>query len=139
MTPGSRAIIAGIAYFGVVFAAGFTLGISRVMLLVPRIGVRTAELLEMPIMLCVVVLAARAVVRRFAIERENRGRLVMGGVAIVLAIGAELLVAIGIQHQSLTAYLANRDPVSGSVFAVLLVVFAAAPLLLSRFQTGREM
>ena len=132
MTAGKRAIVAGIAYFALVFAAGFGLGIFRVTLLVPRVGVRFAELLEMPIMLAVVVLSARAIVRRFTIERANRGRLVMGGVAFALAIAAESLVVIGIQHQSLSVYLAGRDPVSGSVFALLLVVFAAAPLLLAR-------
>jgi hypothetical protein len=32
-------------YFGLVFAAGFALGVIRVLLLVPRLGVRTAELI----------------------------------------------------------------------------------------------
>lgn len=39
----------GVAYFGLVFGAGFLLGCIRVPFLVPRLGARVAELLEMPV------------------------------------------------------------------------------------------
>jgi len=42
---------AGVLYFAVVFGAGFVLGPIRVMWVVPRLGTRTAEILEAPIML----------------------------------------------------------------------------------------
>ena len=74
MTADKRAIVAGIAYFAMVFAAGFGFGIFRVTLPVPCVGVRFAELLEMPIMLAVVVLSARAIGGHFAIDRGSRGR-----------------------------------------------------------------
>ena len=134
MTPNNRAMVAGVAYFAMVFATGFAFGVIRVVLLVPRLGARSAELFEMPIMLAVVLLSARFVVRRCAIEPGIRSRLLMGGFAIALAIVAELLVAVGLQNQSLIQYLAAQDPVSGRVFAVMLVMFAAAPLILSRFE-----
>jgi hypothetical protein len=51
-----------------VFGAGFLLGCIRVPLLVPRLGVRTSELLEMPIQLVVIVFAARFVVERFSVS-----------------------------------------------------------------------
>lgn len=57
----------GAAYFGLVFGAGFLLGCIRVPFLVPRLGARVAELLEMPIEFVVMVFAARFVVRRFSL------------------------------------------------------------------------
>ena len=65
-----RTLKAGVLYFAVVFAVGLALGTLRVLWLVPRVGSRTAELMETPIMLAVTVLAARWVVRRLAMARE---------------------------------------------------------------------
>jgi hypothetical protein len=42
---------AGVLYFTLVFGAGFVLGPMRILCLVPRVGTRTAELMEMPMML----------------------------------------------------------------------------------------
>jgi len=50
---------AGVLYFAVVFGAGFILGPIRLLWAVPRFGPRIAELMEMPIMLVVIVVAAR--------------------------------------------------------------------------------
>ncbi|MDH5176640.1 MAG: hypothetical protein OEX15_08255, partial [Gammaproteobacteria bacterium] len=53
-------------YFLLVFSAGFMLGTVRVLFIVPAIGERAAELLEMPLMLLVVAMAARFIVGKFA-------------------------------------------------------------------------
>jgi hypothetical protein len=50
---------AGALYFALAFGAGFVLGTIRVLWVVPRVGERTAELMETPIMLVVIMLAAR--------------------------------------------------------------------------------
>ena len=50
---------AALLYFLTVFGAGFLLGPIRIFLLVPKIGVRAAELIEMPIMLTAIYFAAR--------------------------------------------------------------------------------
>jgi hypothetical protein len=52
-----EALKAGVLYFALVFAAGFVLGTVRTLWAVPRLGVRTAELIELPTMLGVSVLA----------------------------------------------------------------------------------
>ena len=49
---------AALLYFLTVFGAGFLLGPIRIFLLVPKIGVRAAELIEMPIMLTAIYFAA---------------------------------------------------------------------------------
>ena len=58
---------AGVFYFALVFGAGFVLGPMRILWVVPRFGVRMAELLETPIMLVVTIFAARWIVRRLAV------------------------------------------------------------------------
>ena len=57
---------AAVLYFALVFGAGFVLGTIRTLWVVPRAGIRAAELIESPIMLLVTVFAATWVVRRSA-------------------------------------------------------------------------
>lgn len=120
---------AALAYFGWVFGAGFLMGTVRVPILVPRLGERLAELLEMPVMFVVIWFAARWVVRRFALLPSPRVRWRTGLIALALLIGAELSLALLLQGQSLGDYVASRDPVSGSVYLAMLGVFAAMPYL----------
>ncbi|WP_265943675.1 hypothetical protein [Dechloromonas sp. A34] len=127
-----KAIKAGIAYFGLAFAAGFAMGTVRVLFLVPRLGERLAELLEMPFMLVAIWWAARFVARRFALARVVSVRLTTGLVALILLLGAEILLAAMLQDRSLGDYLASRDPVSGGVYLLMLGLFAAMPLILAR-------
>jgi len=52
-----------VLYFAFVFGAGFVLGTIRVLPVVPRIGTRTAELMETRVMIVVSFLAARWIIR----------------------------------------------------------------------------
>jgi hypothetical protein len=54
---------AGVLYFALVFGAGFVLGTIRTLWVVPRFGMRVAELMETPIMLVVTIVAARWIVQ----------------------------------------------------------------------------
>lgn len=122
-----RVALAALLYFGCVFGAGFVFGAFRVTLLVPRLGVRWAELAEMPLMACVIVLAARWTVRRAAPPFGSGERLAAGALALGLVLVAEVALAAVLQGLSPRAYATGRDPVSGSVYAALLLVFAALP------------
>ncbi|QLQ24686.1 MAG: hypothetical protein HZT41_07315 [Dechloromonas sp.] len=126
------AIKAGLAYFALVFGAGFVLGALRVSLLVPRFGERISELAEMPLMFAVVVFAARFVMRRFAVPLSIPARLGAGLLALALLLAAELLLAVVLQERSLADYIASRDPVSGSVYLAMLALFALMPVLVAR-------
>jgi hypothetical protein len=126
------ALRAGLAYFALVFGTGFVLGALRVMWLVPRLGVRNAELLEMPLMAVVIVLAARFVVRRFALAPAPGLRLAVGGWAVGLLLAAEFTLGAVLGGQTPAQVVAGRDPVSGSVYAALVVVMALLPWLLAR-------
>lgn len=127
-----RIVSAALAYFALAFGAGFVLGTLRVLLLVPRLCVRVAELLEMPVMLGVIVLAVRFVVARFRLPRAAPPLLAAGAFALAFLLAAELGLALALGGGSLRAYLAAKDPVSGGVYAILLVLFAAMPALVGR-------
>ena len=122
-------IVRGVVYVALVFGVGFLLGIVRVMALEPRFGERWAELAEAPLMLVVIVLAARYVVRRFPAPRRA-GYLVSGGIALLLLLLVELSVVLGMRGLSISEYVAQRDPVAGSVYVCLLLAFAAMPWIL---------
>jgi hypothetical protein len=120
---------AGFTYFGFVFGAGFLLGAVRVLVLVPRLGARLAELSEMPLMAVVIVLAARHVLRRWPLPSAT-ARLQVGGLALALLLAAELTLAALVQGQSPAQWIASRDPVSGPVYLAMLLVYALMPLVL---------
>ncbi|MES2917870.1 MAG: hypothetical protein V4729_04550 [Pseudomonadota bacterium] len=123
-----RILRSGLSYFLIVFGAGFALAFIRIPFLVPQFGVRTAELLETPVMLAVIYWASRRLIRRHP-ELCWRSRLGAGMVALALLVGAELLVAYALGGRSLSQYIASRDPVSGSVYLASLLAFAVAPAI----------
>lgn len=120
---------AALRYYALVFGAGFVLGAFRVTLLVPRIGERWAELLEMPVMFAVIWFAARHVNREDALPTDHGTRLLVGFTALQLLVLTELGLTLWLQPVSLAEYIAARDPVSGSVYLVMLGVFALMPWL----------
>ena len=119
-------------YFALVFGAGFLLGALRVLWVAPRLGIRAAELLEEPLMLLVTILAARWVVRTLALPFSTPGRLVMGFVALLFLLVAEFGLAYGLRGLSPAEYVAGQDPVSGTVYYLLLLLFALMPLWVQR-------
>ena len=122
---------AGVFYFALVFGAGFVLGAIRIMWVVPRFGTRMAELMETPIMFVVNIVAARWIVRRLALSSTASIRLGMGCVALGLLLVAEFTLVLWLRGLSISEYLASRDPVSGTVYYVMLGVFAIMPFLVS--------
>jgi hypothetical protein len=123
---------AGALYFALVFGAGFVLGTIRTLWIVPHVGTRIAELLETPIMLVVTILAARWTVLRLAVPPALSVRLAMGCIALLLMLIAEFGFVLWIRGLSIRDYLATRDPVSGTVYYLILVVFAIMPILVAR-------
>jgi type IV secretory pathway TrbD component len=125
-------IKAGVMYFIIVFGTGFVLGIVRILWLERSFGIRMAELIEMPIMFVVIIVTARLIIRRFSVPNKLSIRCGIGCFALALLITAEFLLVIWIRDLSIKDYLANKDPVSGTVYYLMLVVFAIVPLLVSR-------
>ena len=120
-----------VMYFVIVFGAGFAFGAIRTLWVVPKVGVRTAELMEMPFMVAVIILACRYVVRQFALS-DTWHRIAMGFSSLSLLIGAELFLNSWVTGRAVSAYISDRDPVSGTAYFCALGLFAAMPLLVGK-------
>ncbi|MBI1356887.1 MAG: hypothetical protein GC160_21315 [Acidobacteria bacterium] len=128
-----RVVRAGLLYFLLVAAAGFVLGPIRVLWIAPRLGERTAELLEMPVMVGVIWFAARRTARRLD---GAPARLAAGSLALALMLAVELTVVLQLRGLTLEQGLAARDPVSGSAYALALLFMAFAPAVAGSHRAG---
>ena len=124
-----RMLKAGALYFALVFGVGFVLGPIRVLWVVPQLGERTAELLEAPIMLIAIALSARWIMQRFATPASFFTKLGMGLIALGLLLSAEFSIVLWLRGLTIEQYITSRDPVSGTVYLLLLGLFATMPLL----------
>lgn len=124
-------IKAGLCYFALTFGAGFLLGPLRILVLVPRVGVRAAELAELPVMIAVMWLAARWTMRRFHVPFSTRLRLASGAIASALLLAAEFSLVLPLRGLTLEQYFATRDPVSGAAYYASVVLLALMPLIVS--------
>ncbi len=127
-----RILKAAVLYFALVFAAGFVLGTLRVLWIVPSLGTRTAELAEIPIMLVVMILAARWSARRLSLPPNAGARLGAGLLALCLMLSTEFAFVTRLRGLSFGEYVASRDPVSGTAYLISLGVLAVMPLLVAR-------
>jgi hypothetical protein len=127
-----KAAKAGIAYFVLIFLAGMILGPVRILLLEPRLGSVPAVLIELPVMLGASWVACGWLTGYFRLPAENGPRFLMGAVAFLLLMWAELglsLFAIGgTVHEHFRTYL------EAAPFIGLLgqLAYAAFPLLAGR-------
>ena len=128
---GRRTLKAGGLYVALVFGAGFVLGTIRVVFLVPVVGSRMAELMEMPVMFGVIVFAARWVVRALEVSSTVSCRLGMGGIALVLILALECSMVLGVRGLSFHQYVEAFDPIAGTAYVVMLGIFAVMPFLVS--------
>jgi len=121
----------GLIYFGLVFGTGFVLGVIRTLWVVPKMGVRMAELLEMPLMLLAIVIAAQWIDWQLnqLLDRPHplRDRLMVGLLALGLLLGAEIGVGLFLRGRSLTEIVLDRDPLTGTIYYALLVLFMVMP------------
>jgi hypothetical protein len=127
-----RTLKAGVIYFALVFGAGFVQGTVRTFWIVPRLGARTAELMEEPVMFVVIVFTSRWVVRRLSLPPTAGARLGAGFLALVFLLVTEFTLGIWLRGVPMGEYFARLDPVAGTVYCAMLGVFALMPLLVAR-------
>ncbi len=107
-----RAVQAGLEAAAIVFAAGFVLGTLRVLVIAPALGEVGAVALELPFMLAISWVVISWVMRRHELS-SLRERVILGEVAFVLLIGAELVLEILAFGGSLDSFLGKISTGAG--------------------------
>jgi hypothetical protein len=132
VSPINHWVNAALFYFALVFGTGFLLGVVRTLWVVPLVGVRTAELLEIPLMMAVSAAACGSALRRFTVPGAASYRIGMGLLGLSLLIAAELGLNALLVGRPFAEFFTSRDTVSGSVYFLALALFALMPLLMRR-------
>jgi len=133
-----HAVRAGIAYFAVVFAAGFALGTARVLLLAPHLGELLATLLELPLMLAISWIACGKLIARFHIPPRIRPRFTMGAVAFALLMLAEVLLSVTVFNRSMNAFIDDLTTPHGLLGLGGQAAFGLMPLVRNRVEPHRS-
>ncbi|HEX6279423.1 MAG TPA: hypothetical protein VFZ49_05345 [Pyrinomonadaceae bacterium] len=131
-----RLFKAASAYFAIVFAVGFILGVIRVLLVAPYLGERDAELIELPFMLTAIVLASRWTVNRFKLEIWSA--IISGCIAAGLLLVVEFSVVLWLRGLSIREFLASRDPVAATAYYAAVSLFAIMPGSLAYLYRRRD-
>jgi hypothetical protein len=123
------ALSAALAYFILVFAAGFIMGTVRVFLIAPHLGAIGAVLAELPVMLAVSWFVCGWTLRRFRVPARWSVRFVMGAAAFVLLMAAELLVSLFVFGLSISQHFTTYESLAGITGLSAQLAFAVFPLV----------
>jgi hypothetical protein len=123
-----RATKAGALYATIVFLIGFILGTVRVLLVAPHLGETTAVILEVPMMPAASWFVCRLCVDRLNARRTIPTRSLMGLVAFLVLMSAE--VGLGaVLGRPLADQLAAYKSPSGAIGLTAQVIFAMFPVI----------
>ncbi|MGI9426364.1 MAG: hypothetical protein ACR2PA_24510 [Hyphomicrobiaceae bacterium] len=125
----TASIFAGASYFAVVMAAGFVLGVIRILVLVPSVGESAAVAVELPVMLVFCWYVCGFLVRTFAVPRSAMPRLSMGILAFVLLMIAEVGLSVFLFERSLADHLRHVGSTPGLMGFAGQVAFALFPVV----------
>lgn len=89
-----HAVKAGLAYFAIVFAAGFLFGTVRILAGAPLLGETLAVVIELPFMLAISWLVCDWLIARLAVPSTLLVRFTMGGLAFALLAISEICVSV---------------------------------------------
>lgn len=126
-----QAMRAGAAYFLVVFAIAFGLGVVRTLVIAPAVGATIAVMIEVPIIMVVSWFAARRIVTRHALTRPL-DKAISGLTAFILLMVAELALAHLLTGQTPAQWAASLFVVPGIIGLSGQIVFALMPLLIGK-------
>jgi hypothetical protein len=124
-------ILPGVVYFALVFTLGFLLGTVRTLFVrdAPSDGRLLGVLIELPIMASASWFLYRYVIRRFAVASTVVARAVMGGLAFMLLLLAELLVGALFFGRTPGEHVALYREASYALGLAAQIAFALMPLV----------
>lgn len=121
------AVLAGAAYFALIFPVAFLLGVLRTLVLEPLTGELVAVALEVPVLLALAWWVARRLGR--PVLATAAARVSMGLVAFALLMVAELALAVLILDMPAMAFLAGMTTTPGLLGLAGQVAFGLIPLV----------
>lgn len=127
-----RILVAGAAYFLIVFVAGIVLGMIRVGVLAPNLGATIAVLIELPVILVISWYVCAAILRRVPLDSGLNEDVLAGVLAFVLLIAAEALFAVCLGGRTLSEFFAHMVATDGLIGLLGQIVFAAFPAIQTR-------
>lgn len=125
------AVLAGAAYFALIFPVAFLLGVLRTLVLVPLTGELIAVALEVPVLLAIAWWVARWLGR--SVPATARARAAMGLVAFALLMIAELALAVLILDLPAAVFLSGMTTAPGLLGLTGQVAFGLIPLVQLRY------
>ncbi|WP_374528149.1 hypothetical protein [Novosphingobium sp.] len=127
----TRILANAASYWVGIFALGFVLGAVRVLWLAPRVGLKWALAIELPIMLAASWVFARRLHARRPLPSHNAA-LAMGGIAFALLIGSEVLLATQLFGATLGGWASALTSPEGRLGLAGQIGFGALPGLVWR-------
>jgi hypothetical protein len=133
-----RATKAGALYAIIVFVIGFILGTIRVLLVAPRLGETIAVIAEAPFILTASWFVCRWCVDRLNVTRNVPARSVMGLVAFVVLISAEVGLGV-VLGRSLLEQLTSYESPAGAIGLGAQMIFAMFPVIQVWWRFGKPL
>jgi hypothetical protein len=128
-----RILTPSVAYFAIVFAAGFVLGTIRVLLLQWHTGLGTAfAFVELPAMLWISWRACGWMLATFAVSDCVAPRALIGLIAFALLMAAETVLAVLAFGRTLTDHIESYRQPMVAAGLVAQMAFAAFPVIRRR-------
>jgi hypothetical protein len=124
----TRSLLAGAAYFVIVFTAAFALGVLRVTFIVPAVGSLWATLLELPFTLAASWIVCGWLVRIFG-TRSLGQAIGMGASAFALLMGAEAGGSILLFSRSLKDHIGSYGTAAGGLSLAGQIAFGLFPVV----------
>jgi hypothetical protein len=125
----NKLLAASFFYFTFVFVVGFMLGTARILFVIPIWGETLATILELPLMLGASWWVCRHIIKRYRLPSDIATRMGMGLLALVMLLGAEVLLGILGLGRSLTDQWAEFQKPGPLLGLLAQFLFAAFPFI----------